>query len=340
MAASESRVARAHVARLEHVSGTGSYAGPGTLLLGKRRYEGGSEEPHDLVLPGNDLFADGTYVRGHGTHVRNGRLVSSQAGTVLTVNRLVTVRPFRSRYVPEVGDVVVGRVLQVAGKRWLVDINAVQEASLLLSAITLPLGEQRKRTYEDELNMRAFFAEGDPISAEVQEIRSDASIALHTRSNKFGALRNGVLLQVSPSLIARAKKHYVRLSLGVSAILGTNGYIWLSPHDLETAQNEDKTKKAGSRSDAPLSEERYITPLSVGPEAHLRVARARNAILLLNARSIPIDPVSISLVCEECARQGVDVKDMTRREVASRIADTVQTQLSAASHLAERPLRA
>jgi len=58
------------------------------------------------------------------------------------VNKLVSVRPLASRYVAELGDVVVGRVTDVAGKRWRVDISAQQQSILQLSAVNLPGGIQ------------------------------------------------------------------------------------------------------------------------------------------------------------------------------------------------------
>lgn len=57
---------------------------------------------------------------------------------------------------------------QVAGKRWRVDLGSKGEAVLLLSAVNLPGGVQRRRTAEDELNMRAVFQEGDVISVRGQ----------------------------------------------------------------------------------------------------------------------------------------------------------------------------
>ena len=44
---------------------------------------------------------------------------------------------------------------------------------------------------EDELNMRAVLAEGDVLSAEVQAMFQDDSVALHTRSAKYGKVRRG-----------------------------------------------------------------------------------------------------------------------------------------------------
>ena len=48
---------------------------------------------------------------------------------------------------------------------------------------------QRRRTIEDELNMRSVFSEGDLITAEVQSLFADHSVALHTRSAKYGKVR-------------------------------------------------------------------------------------------------------------------------------------------------------
>ncbi len=53
---------------------------------------------------------------------------------------------------------------QIAGKRWKVDLQSQQQGSLLLSAVNLPGGVQRRRNAEDEAAMRSVFREGDLIS--------------------------------------------------------------------------------------------------------------------------------------------------------------------------------
>ena len=89
-----------------------------------------------FVAPGDPIegvdMEDG-FLRGHGTQVVDGRLLATVCGTVERVNKLVSVRPLRSRYVPETGDVVLGRVTEIAGKRWKLDVNARQDAGLQLS---------------------------------------------------------------------------------------------------------------------------------------------------------------------------------------------------------------
>lgn len=72
------------------------------------------------------------------------------------------------RYSPELGDVVVGRVVEVQTRRWAIEMGAQTHTALQLSAVQLPGGAQRRRTADDELNMRQLFQEGDIIVAEVR----------------------------------------------------------------------------------------------------------------------------------------------------------------------------
>jgi exosome complex component RRP4 len=72
------------------------------------------------------------------------------------------------RYGAELGDVVVGRVTDLAARRWAVDVGAATRASLQLGAVALPGDVQRRRTAEDELAMRGWFREGDVLVAEAR----------------------------------------------------------------------------------------------------------------------------------------------------------------------------
>ena len=50
------------------------------------------------------------------------------------------------RYTPEVGDLVIGRIVEVGPSRWKVDANARQDAILMLSSVNLPGGIQVRQT--------------------------------------------------------------------------------------------------------------------------------------------------------------------------------------------------
>jgi exosome complex component RRP4 len=78
-------------------------------------------------------------------------VVSSVAGTIQRVNKLISVKALKARYTPEVGDLVIGRIVEVGALRWKVEANARQDAVLMLSSVNLPGGVQvgipEPRTY-------------------------------------------------------------------------------------------------------------------------------------------------------------------------------------------------
>lgn len=73
--------------------------------------------------------------------MEDNNIKSAVAGVMQKVNKLICVHPLKSRYVAEIGDVVVGRVIEVQQKRWKVETNSRLDSILLLSSINLPGGE-------------------------------------------------------------------------------------------------------------------------------------------------------------------------------------------------------
>jgi len=139
------------------------------------------------VVPGEEIASEKSgFMAGWGTYTEEGTIFSSVAGVIQTISKLVTVKPKNTCYKPEIGDVIIGRILSIEKKSWRVDINAGKDGNLLITAINLPQGEQRRRSEEDKLNMRSFFEEADLLSGEVQQVHSDGGIAIQTRNLKYG----------------------------------------------------------------------------------------------------------------------------------------------------------
>ncbi|SCU84814.1 LAMI_0C08988g1_1 [Lachancea mirantina] len=206
-----------------------------------------------IVTPGELVTDDPIWMRGHGTYFLENQTFASVAGTVSRVNRLLSVVPLRGRYSPETGDHVIGRIAEIGNRRWRVDIGAKQHAVLMLGSVNLPGGVLRRKSESDELQMRNFLKEGDLLNAEVQSLYQDGSASLHTRSLKYGKLRNGVFLQVPSALIVRSKNHTHNLPGNVTIILGVNGFVWLrktSDVDLSSGQNTVTGKNAATLSGA------------------------------------------------------------------------------------------
>ncbi|KAF0977234.1 hypothetical protein FDP41_003887 [Naegleria fowleri] len=313
-----------------------------------------------IVTPGELIVENGSNVLcGHGTY-RNERnqLISSVCGVVEQVNKLISVRPVRARYHAEVGDVIVGRISKLTGKKWKVDVQARQDAMLDLNSVNIP-GGQRRKTYEDQLNMRSIYQEDDLITAEVH--RTDgSSLQLQTRSSRYGKLANGVMVRVHPSLVKRCTQHFHNFSFGVRVILGKNGYIWISASGKPSSDTMDisNSRKSSSTNLDDLlavadTEEEASRPISkltskpgepfesnsftasgtytdvVTGKDREAVCRTRNAIVCLQYQFLPIYPETIMDVYESSLQ--LSVKDMLSRDKIPLITQTaavrVQKQL-------------
>lgn len=252
-------------------------------------------------------------MRGHGTYKDGEFLVASVAGFVRRINKLISVQPLKARYNGEIGDVVIGRVIEVQQKRWKVDTCSRLHSMLMLSSVNLPGGEQRRKTQEDELAMRSYLEEGDLISAEVQNVYSDGSLSLHTRSLKYGKLSQGVIVTVPPSLVLRRKNHFHDLPCGGTVILGNNGYIWICP----TAGGEDGGG-AGTGG--------YVQNLERVPLADREVvSRLRNCVLALAASWMMLYDTSILYAYEASAK--FQARDLLKPEVMLEVADLTRKRL-------------
>jgi len=112
--------------------------------------------------------------------------------------------------------------------------------------------------------MRTFFTEGDLLVAEVQQLYADGGASLHTRSLKYGKLRNGVFVSIPPMLAVRSKSHMYSIGNGVHCILGTNGYVWVSK-DVKTNKS---TTVSITRLDEEANEAIYSNENEVCPSIH------------------------------------------------------------------------
>uniref|UniRef100_A0A914UJW5 Ribosomal RNA-processing protein 4 n=1 Tax=Plectus sambesii TaxID=2011161 RepID=A0A914UJW5_9BILA len=273
-------------------------------------------ELKNMVTPGGRVAASAGFMRGHGTYTIDGDLHASVAGVVEQVNKLVCVKPVKSRYIGEIGDVVIGRITEAQQKRWKVETNSRLDSVLMLSSVNLPGGELRRKSLEDELMMREYLHEGDLISAEVQQLFHDGSLSLHTRNLRYGKLSQGVLVKVNPSLVKRRKTHFHNLPCGASVILGCNGYIWIS-----RLVNEQETHTGGYAQNldevVPLEERQVIARLS-----NCVSLLASNRVLLYDTTIISAFDISLQYEIKELLK--VDVGAEIALEVRAKLATETQ----------------
>ncbi|KAL6121932.1 hypothetical protein NUSPORA_01088 [Nucleospora cyclopteri] len=182
------------------------------------------------VFPGekisNNKNEEFTY--GKGTFLRENAICSAYFGYPVITDQLITAKPkFSHRYVPEVGDVVIGRVSQIYNKKWKLEMNSEMETLLGLGSIILPGVAQRRKSEADQVEMRNIFKLNDLIVCEVQKINKSGSASLHTRSEKYGKLKDGILIKILPNNFTEMNSRFVR-DKQLLIICGVNGFIWIS----------------------------------------------------------------------------------------------------------------
>eukprot|EP00766_Chilomastix_caulleryi_P002297 gnl/Chilomastix_caulleri/3284.p1 GENE.gnl/Chilomastix_caulleri/3284~~gnl/Chilomastix_caulleri/3284.p1 ORF type:complete len:157 (+),score=31.66 gnl/Chilomastix_caulleri/3284:306-776(+) len=125
---------------------------------------------------------------------------------------------------------VIGRVRRVLRDRWQIDIGAGKDATLLLSAVSLPGSELRRRSTIDEMNMRSHFIEGDLLYAEVQKAGGmQTPASLQTRSSACGKLEYGMVLDVPLTVTIDVPVRVYQPTPNTNIIVADNGRCWLSP---------------------------------------------------------------------------------------------------------------
>ncbi|KAJ6473653.1 exosome complex exonuclease rrp4 [Mycena vitilis] len=268
-----------------------------------------------ITWPGESITSSQAYMRGHGTYVENEEVVASVAGTVERVNKLITVRAIRTKYNPEVGDLVVGRITEVQPRRWKVDANSRQDAVLMLSSVNLPGGVQRRKLESDELQMRNFFEEGDLLVAEVQAFFADGAMSLHTRSLKYGKLRNGQLVTIPPILVRRLKSHFITLPCGVDLILGLNGYIWVSKHIKQSEQEGEE----GFDAEAVYSNRNDF----IDDSTRIAISRVVNIIQVLASHFVPLTDTLLLEAYEWTIENDTDAKGLLSDDIGDALVATI-----------------
>ena len=194
-------------------------------------------EKKQLVTPG-ELLAEGDYVAGDNTYAEGTKIYASRIGLVDSDNKKVDVVALRAFYVPKMGDIVIGAVIEVGFNGWTIDIKSPFTALLRASdVLSRPFKPQN-----DELSQ--VLNAGDLIVAKIASYDRAHDPQLTVGEPGLGKITRGQILRVTPTKIPRVigKKgsmiSMIKQETGCQIILGLNGVILVTgktPEDEELA---------------------------------------------------------------------------------------------------------
>ncbi len=189
-------------------------------------------EDRGLVVPGQ-LIAEGKFEIDTGVYKIGNQYFSEYVGTMFHRGNKIAVRPLKGRYMPKIGDIVIGYVEDVALTSFTVDIGAPYPAILLVSNAT--------NDYFDPIkdDARKIYKAGDAIRTEVISFDRTRDPQLTTTKEGLGKLVGGRIIETSPMHIRRiigrngSMINMIKARTDTKMIVGHNGRIWIRGDDLE-----------------------------------------------------------------------------------------------------------
>jgi exosome complex component RRP4 len=192
-------------------------------------------EMRQLVTPG-DLIAEGEYIAGENTYAEDNKIYASRIGLVEYENKTVNIVALRSFYIPRVGDIVIGTIVEVGFNGWTVDINSPYQALLRASdVLSRPFKPQK-----DELSQ--VLDAGDLVVAKIVSYDRSHDPQLTVGEPGLGKITRGEIVKIIPTKIPRvigrkgSMISVIKQETNCQIILGLNGVILITGKNIEDEQ--------------------------------------------------------------------------------------------------------
>ncbi len=178
----------------------------------------------DLVLPGQ-LIAEGKYKTRDGAFREGENIFSSVVGLADVREETISVIPLGGQYIPRVGDMVIGVVIDDHRAGWIVDIKSTYTATLLVSDFL----RQKVDLFKEDISK--ILTIGDVVAVEVRSVDERMDILLEGGRPGLGRIKSGKMIEISPMKVPRVlgKKgsmfDVIQNGTGCKLMVGRNGRI-------------------------------------------------------------------------------------------------------------------
>lgn len=184
-------------------------------------------EDKTVVVPG-ELIAEGQeYLAGEGTFREGNSLYSSLMGLAEVKGKFVKIIPLSGRYIPRVGDVIIGVVSDISTSFWITDINGPYDS-------ILPLTEASSHFIERGEELTRYFKLGDVILTRVNNVTKSKQVSLTMRMRGLDKLEGGRIIEIDPTKVPRVigksgtMVNMIKDYTNGQIVVGQNGRIWIN----------------------------------------------------------------------------------------------------------------
>ena len=179
-----------------------------------------------IVVPGEEVAAGMDFLPTEGIYRDGEKLVSSRLGLLVVDGRLVKLIPLSGKYLPKRGDVIVGKVIDVAISGWRIDINSAYTAMLSMKEATAEFIARGA-------DLTRYFTFGDYIVTKIVNVTSQNLVDITMKGPGLRKLSEGMIVNVAPNKVPRiigkqgSMVSMIKDATGCKIIVGQNGVVWL-----------------------------------------------------------------------------------------------------------------
>jgi exosome complex component RRP4 len=176
------------------------------------------------VIPG-DVIASGNYRYGSYIEKRGDEYIALRVGLAEVGRDGLKLNPLTGPYLPRAEDDVIGKVVDINGFGWVVDINSCFDGFLPASFV---FGREFSPATHD---LASKFQVGDMIGARIESFERSRDPQLSIRGEGYGKVESGEIVKLSPTKVPRligkrgAMINLISERTGTDVRVGQNGVV-------------------------------------------------------------------------------------------------------------------
>ncbi len=180
----------------------------------------------DIVVPGEVLAEGMDFLPGEGTYRDKNQLIANILGLVTIKGRLIKLIPLAGKYKPKRDDLVIGKIIDITSKGWIVDLNCPYTAMISLR-------DASSDFIPKDADLSKYFKIGDYVLAKIVMVTSQNLVDLSMKGPMLKKLEGGRLIKINPTKVPRliGKKAsmvtMIKDKTDCQILVGQNGLIWL-----------------------------------------------------------------------------------------------------------------
>ena len=176
------------------------------------------------VIPG-DVIARGNHRYGSYIEKRGDEYIALRVGLAEVGRDELKLNPLTGPYLPRADDEVIGKVVDINGFGWVVDINSCFDGFLPASFV---FGREFSPSTHD---LSSKFKVGDLLGTRIESFERSRDPQLSIRGHGYGKIDSGEIVKIAPARVPRligkrgAMVNLISERTGTDVKVGQNGVV-------------------------------------------------------------------------------------------------------------------